>query len=207
MKLTTETKVFLGMIIATIAIIGGAAMFFTKPTPIFTRSELIPEGTATKGNPQAEIYLVEFSDFQCPACKAAQPFVANIVEKYKDKMVFAYRHFPLAQHPFSQKAAQASILAQKSGKFWEMHDLLFANQETLSDDTIISLAKQLFPPDADSFASDYREGVEIDKVRADLAAGEKLGVASTPTFFLNGKKLTLTTFADLEKAVAEAVKE
>ena len=82
-----------------------------------------------KGNPEAKAVLMEYSDFQCPACAAYQPIVKQIVEEFSaeggDKMVFVYRHFPLSQHKNSKKAASAAEAAGKQEKFWEMHDLIF----------------------------------------------------------------------------------
>lgn len=205
MKFTTETKVFLGIVIVTLLIIFAASFSMTKPIPTFSRAEMIPDGTATKGNPQAEIYLVEFSDFQCPACKSAQPFVDAITEKYKDKMIFAYRHFPLAQHAFSTNAALAAEAAAKQGKFWEMYSLLFANQEKFNDNLWKDLANQL-KLNPDQFDADMKNADLKTKIDNDQSAGEKFAVTATPTFFLNGKKLDLNTFTDLEKAVSDLIK-
>ena len=129
MKLTGETKLFLGILIGTAVIIGAAAVLLTKQAPILSRADLVPASAHTKGNVEAKIYLVEFSDYQCPACLAAKPVVDAIIKQYQDQLLFSYRNFPLDQHPFGQKAAQAAEAAGAQGKYWEMYDLLFANQE------------------------------------------------------------------------------
>lgn len=86
-----------------------------------------------KGNQSAQVVIVEFSDFQCPACKAAEPYVQQILQNYAGKIVLYYRNFPLTQlHPFAEKAAEASECANEQGKFWEYHDLLFQNQQEWS---------------------------------------------------------------------------
>ncbi len=205
MKLTNESKIFLGIIAVTSIIIGIASVVLTKPAPTFTTEEIMPKNTYAKGNPDAKIVLVEFSDFQCPACLAAKPTIDAIFTKYKDKMIFAYRHFPLDQHPFSHKAAQAAEAAGVQGKFWEMYDLLFANQEKFSDTIFSDLAKQL-SLDMTKFEADMKSTELTNRVGIDIADGTKFGVNSTPSFFLNGKKLELSSFDDLTKAVDEAVK-
>lgn len=206
MNFTSETKLFLGILVATAAIIGIGLVVMTKPTPSFSREELASAGAISKGNPNAKAYLVEFSDFQCPACAAFQASVNAITEQYKDKLLFVYRHFPLSQHPFAQKAAEAAEAANAQGKFWEMGDLLFANQSKFSDDLFPQLAQSL-QLDQLKFAKDMNDNVIKQKIQNDRAAGIRIGVNATPTFFLNGKKLNLTSFDDLKNAVAEAVKQ
>lgn len=204
MKLTSESKLFLGIIAISVAIIGIASVVLTKPAPTFSTTEVMPKGTYTKGNPNAKVVLVEFSDFQCPACLAVKPTLDAILAKYSDKMLFAYRHFPLDQHPFSHKAAQAAEAAGAQGKFWEMYDVLFANQLKFSDTLFSELAKQL-SLDMTKFEADMKSTDLTNRVGVDQADGTRFGVNSTPSFFLNGKKLELSSFDDLTKAVDEAV--
>lgn len=192
MQLTGESKFFLAIIGATIAVIAGAFMLLSRPAPTVSRQQLLPAGTYTKGNPNAITYLVEFSDFQCPACKAAKPVVDALVEKYKDKLVFGYRHFPLPQHQFAKPAALAAESAGIGGKFWEAYDLLFANQDNLSNEFLSSKFSQI-------------DSTLLPKIEKDLADGTSFGVNATPTFFLNGVKLTLASFDDLQKEVDKAV--
>lgn len=203
--MNSETKLFIGIIVATIALIAGAAFFLTKPAPGFSREQLIPKGAYTKGSANASTYLVEFSDFQCPACRAAKPIVEELVKENKDKLVFVYRHFPLDQHAFAQKAAEAVEAAGSQGKFWEMYDLVFDNQNNLSNELFTSLAAQL-KLDIGRFNQQLNDNTFQQKVLADRDAGLNLGVNGTPAFFLNGKKLNLTSLADLKKAVEEVIK-
>jgi protein-disulfide isomerase len=205
MKLTGETKFFLGIVALTIAIIIIAIPIFTKPAPILSRSDLLPDYVHTQGNKDAKVFLVEFSDFQCPACRTAKPIVDEILSKYKDKIVFGYRYFPLDQHPFGQKSAEAAEIAAQSGKFWEMGNLLFDNQDILSDETIASLAAQL-GLDKNSFAKDMTDHKYKDRVAKDRDYGVQIGISATPTFYLNGQKVDLSTYADLSTAVANALK-
>lgn len=204
MKLTNESKIFLGIIAISVLVIGIASVVLTKPASTFTTSEVMPKDSYTKGNTNAKVSLVEFSDFQCPACLTAKPAVDAIVTKHKDKMVFSYRHFPLDQHPFARKAAQAAEAAGAQGKFWEMYDLLFENQLKFSDTIFADLAKQL-SLDMSKFEEDMKSSALTNRIDSDQADGTRFGVNSTPSFFLNGKKLELSSFDDLTKAVDEAV--
>jgi protein-disulfide isomerase len=204
MKLTGESKVLLAIVGITAVIIALAAVVMTKPAPVFTRTELIPPGAHTKGNPDAANYLVEFSDFQCPACAAIKPLVDQIIKENEGNLLFVYRHFPLTQHPFAQKAAEAAEAAEAQGKFWEMFDLLFANQDKLSDSLFTELAAQL-KLDTTVFTADLSSGKYRESVLADLREGNRLGINATPTFFLNGRKLDLSSYADLKTAVEQAL--
>lgn len=208
MKFTSESKFFIGIIGATVIIILGALILFSKPTPekpALARQDLIAPDTRVIGNASASAFLVEFSDFQCPACKAFQPAVDIVVDKYKDRLLFAYRHFPLDQHPFAEESALTAEAAGEQGKFWEMGKLLFENQEKFSDDLWKELAKQL-GLDEKKYDEAFSSKPLKDKVDRDRAYGDQIGVNATPTFFLNGKKLELTSQADLVKAVEEAIK-
>jgi protein-disulfide isomerase len=205
MHLTSETKIFLGIIITTIVIVVVGVFLTSQPTKTYSREEMISSSTYTEGTPSAKLFLVEFSDYECPACKAFQPAVSAIVKKYKDKLVFGYRHFPLDQHPWAEKSALVAEAAGVQGKFWEMHDLLFENQEKMSDSLFPELEKQLKLDDV-KFQQSLADQKLKDKIAADKAFGIKVGIDATPTFFLQGKKLTLSSPADLTTEVDAAVK-
>ncbi len=204
-KLSGEAKLFLGIIGVTVALIVGALALFSQPAHAFSRSDLLPAGTPVKGNPDAKVFLVEFSDFQCPACKAVSPIVDALITQYKDTMVFGYRYYPLDQHPYGRKSAMAAAAAGEQGKFWEMHDLLLQNQDTLSDEAITNFAKQLNLR-MEAFTQDMASEKIKQRIDNDKAYGNQLGLQATPTFYLNGEKLDLTNFNDLKKAVEEAIK-
>lgn len=204
MKLTTESKLFISILAITGLVIGLSAFIFTKPAPTYSKEDLMKSDTYAKGAPNAKVILVEFSDFQCPACGAVKPTVDAVLAKHKDSMIFAYRHFPLDQHPFAQKAALAAEAAGIQGKFWEMYDLLFANQEKFSDTIFKDLAKQL-SLDETKFDSDMKSSSLENRIQRDIQDGLRFDINATPTFFLNGKKLELSTFDDLSKAVDEAI--
>lgn len=205
MNLTSETKIFIGIAIVTIAILVGGIFLFSQPEKTLSRGELLPSGTMTTGNASASAYLVEFSDFQCPACKAFKPTVDEVLAKYQDKLAFGYRHFPLDQHEWAETAAIAAVAAGKQGKFWEMYDYLFTHQDEFSKDFLASAPAELALDPAK-----FKEAINSEEVKnmvlKDRAAGLGFGVNSTPTFFLNGKKLNASSPQDLVAKVAAEVK-
>lgn len=146
-----------------------------------------------KGAKSPEVTLVEYSDFQCPACGAYYPLVKKVNEKYKEKIRFVYRHFPLAQHKNALLAAQIAEAAGLQNKFWQMHDMLFENQAEWSesnnvDDIFEKYAKSL-KLDVAKFRKDLSNESLKKKIDDDRQSGLSYGVNSTPTFYLNGVKL------------------
>lgn len=151
-------------------------------------------GDRTHSIGSGNITLVEFSDFQCPACFSVQAPLKQILDKYSDKVTFVYRHFPLSSiHKNAQLAAQAAEAAHLQGKFFEMHDKLFANQSvwgSMSDPRdefykyieTIGMDKEKFIADLDS------QGVK-DIVANDLLVATRYRLSGTPTFFVNGVKI------------------
>ena len=205
MSISGESKFFIGIGLATILIVVIGIAVMSKPAPVLEKSQLIPASASITGNKDAKTYLVEFSDFQCPACKSFHPLVKALVEKNREKLVFSYRHFPLDQHQQAMPAALASEAAGEQGKFWEMHDYLFDNQESLSEEFLLASWEKL-GLDKEKFEKAFKEKTYKDKILKDLADGRKFAVDATPTFFLNGKKLELFSQNDLEKTVSEAIK-
>ena len=206
MKLTGESKFFIGIILATVAIIIGGVFFMSKPEKLLEKSELIPAGSQIKGNSEASDYLVEFSDFQCPACGAFYPQVKSLVNANKDKLSLSYRHFPLDQHKMAVPAALAAEAAAEQGKFWEMHDYIFENQAGLSEEMLLSAGEKL-GLDKAKYEEAYKNKKYQEKVSKDLADGKRFSVNATPTFFLNGKKLNPVNFDDLKRSVEEELKK
>ncbi len=135
-----------------------------------------------------EVELLEYGDFECPYCRDAAPSVARALERMDGRARLRWRHFPIAsKHPHAQRAAEAAEAAGAQGRFWEMHDLLFANQRALEDDDLVGYAREL-GLDADRFAEDLRSGRFAEAVREDRAEGERLGVGGTPAFFVAGER-------------------
>lgn len=150
----------------------------------------------TKGAADPLITIIEYSDFQCPACKSVSPTLARLVESYPEQVQLVYRHFPLNQiHPNAQKAAEAAEAAGAQGKFWEFHDALFAGQvdwQGLSAsafrDYLVGLAAEL-ELDADQFANDLDNGVYAAYVTASEQEALGLGMPGTPSIILDGQLL------------------
>lgn len=143
-----------------------------------------------RGNPNAPVTIVEFSDFQCPFCRTAEPAIKEVLERYKDKVRFSYRDFPIARiHPMAKQAAEASRCAGEQGKFWEYHDLLYANQANLDQAGLIGHARTL-GLDMDRFSTCLTTGKFEALVESDLQVGIKAGVSGTPAFYINGVYLS-----------------
>ncbi len=148
----------------------------------------------TRGNLYAKNILVEYSDLQCPACGAYEPLIRQLMKDFDNQILLVYRHFPLSQHIHAELASQAAEAAGKQGQFWEMHDLLFDRQGSWenakdAEATFKGYAKELGLDEA-KFAADLNSD-EIKKlVDEDANGGLHAGVNSTPTFYLNGKKIT-----------------
>ncbi len=156
----------------------------------------------TKGAINRKIVMVEFSDFQCPFCATATKNVQEFMAKHKDQVTLVYKHFPLTQiHAEALPAAGAAWAANKQGKFWEYHDVLFANQSRLGEILYLETANSL-KLDLRKFNADRKIANEF--IVQDYQLGRKLGVDATPTFIMNGEVITgAATLADLEKALAK----
>lgn len=138
-----------------------------------------------KGPKDAKITIVEFSDYQCPACKSMSVIIDEVVKEYPNEVRLVYRNFPLSYHQFSFKAATAAEAAGKQGKFWEMHDLIFANNSQLSDDKFLEFAQEL-GLNIEQFKQDMASMEINDKIKRDLDEGQNtLQIRGTPTFYLN----------------------
>ncbi|OGV90441.1 hypothetical protein A3A66_03750 [Microgenomates group bacterium RIFCSPLOWO2_01_FULL_46_13] len=160
-----------------------------------------------RGSLDAKIMLLEYSDFQCPACKAYEPLVKKVLEEYSDEVFLVYRHFPLRQtHENAQLSAQAAEAAGKQQKFWEMHDLLFIKQEEWAEEKDFSVKLKSYAEELELNVDQFEKDLESDegkrKIDEDYASGLKFNVNATPTFFLNGKKLeNMRSFNDFKREI------
>jgi len=147
-----------------------------------------------RGNKDSSVVLIEYSDFQCPACKLYEGLLFQVQEQYGDRVAFIYRHFPLTQiHANADLAARASEAAGLQDKFWEMQDLLFTGQDQWSKlinaNSVFKGYAQELGLDLTKFQKDITSEAVRQQVVDDYARGLKVGVAGTPTFILNGVKL------------------
>lgn len=161
-----------------------------------------------RGDKNSKAVLVEYSDFQCPACAAYFPAVEQLIKDLGDKFVFVYRHFPLNQHANARPAAMAAEAAGKQGKFWEMYGLIFDNQIVWSNSAVAAeifegYARQL-ELDLIRYSLDLKDPILKTKVEADFQSGLVLGVNSTPTFYLNGRKLNAPRDYDEFKSIIQS---
>jgi protein-disulfide isomerase len=164
------------------------------------------------GKKGAPITVVEFSDFQCPFCSRAADTVTQLKKKYGDKVQLAFKHFPLPMHHEARPAAEASMCVNEQGsdKFWKFHDAMFKNQDKLDKASLEKYAK-----DSGADVKKFNECVNgkkyADIVQKDMEYGEKIGVKSTPTFFVNGQIVSgavpIETFSDIiDEELAEKKK-
>jgi protein-disulfide isomerase len=158
-----------------------------------------------RGNKNAKVVIVAFSDYQCPYCSRVEPTMTQIEQTYGDKVAIYFRNFPLppTMHPNAEKAAEAAQCANAQGKFWEMHDKLFANQGALAVDNLKQYAKDL-GLDTTKFNTCLDTNQMMSVVQADSAAGQQAGVSGTPTTFVNGKAIVGAYPFDAFKAAIDA---
>lgn len=139
------------------------------------------------GPDHAPVTVVEYGDFECPNCKQAAPAVKLLLERFSERVRFVYRHFPLEEvHPHALLAAEAAECAGAQGRFWQMHELLFANQEHLKPRQLQGYAEQL-GLDMALYTSEMDDHVYLQRVREHIDSGLKSGVRGTPCFFVNGR--------------------
>jgi protein-disulfide isomerase len=158
------------------------------------------------GNDNAIVTIVEYGDYECPHCAAAQPILAQILEHFGNRLRLVYRHFPMVEvHPLAGAAAEAAEFAGSRGLFWQMHQSIFANQHQLNVPLLIALAANLkLSPIAlrDALAS----GTFATKIQGDFMGGVRSGVNGTPTFFVNGVRHdSAYGVATLSSAIDQAI--
>jgi protein-disulfide isomerase len=172
------------------------AWFFARPSEgvnesVGTMADLgaVPDEWGM-GNPEAKLRIVEFGDYQCPACGYYHPIVKGIMEEFSDDVYFVFRHFPLVNaHQFATMAASAAEAAGRQGKYWEMHDLIMSNQQTwsrgMASSTFLRYARELGLNDV-QFQQDVRNPEILAKIERDFNTGIQLNINSVPSFFFNG---------------------
>lgn len=190
-------KQFIAVILVVIVGLFGVLMLTKKDDPASTNGSQSSQSQGsnhTVGAGNKKVTVVEFGDFQCPACKSYYPIVKEIKSSYGDDITFQFRHYPLTQiHPNATISARAAEAAGKQGKFFEMHDLLYENQDTWASSSnpspiFESFANQL-KLNIDQFKSDSADANTLAIINADTKAAQAAGANSTPTFVINGKKV------------------
>ncbi len=160
-----------------------------------------------KGDPNAPVTLVEYSDFQCPYCAKALPGIKELAAKYPQKLRVVFKHYPLGFHESARPLAIASMAAQEQGRFWEFHDVVFSNNSKLeaTDDAIAGYAKAA-GLDVERFNRDRKEKAEAyeKRVEKEIAQGNSVDVRGTPTLYINGKKVENRSLEGMSQMVEAA---
>jgi protein-disulfide isomerase len=152
------------------------------------RAQLDLEGAPSRGPSDAKVTIAVFSDFQCPFCRRGEAVLQRVLEKYGDKVRVVFLNRPLPMHAHARLAATAALAAGEQGHFWEFHDWLFSGQATLDRDGLLAEAGRL-GLDTARFTAALDSGRFDARIDADVAQATKLGVAGTPTFFVNGERI------------------
>jgi protein-disulfide isomerase len=182
-------KKVIGIIVGAIALIIGF-IWFTQPSEQAAGTP----SNHTLGSDSSGVVLIEYGDFQCPACGSYHPILQQVKEAYKDRVLFQFRHFPLeAIHVNARAGSRAAEAASMQNKFWEMHDMLFENQTAWSGAgdplSIFESYAQALGLDVAKFTTDYKSSTVNATINADITEGKNLGAESTPTFILDGEKI------------------
>jgi protein-disulfide isomerase len=181
-----------------------ASKFGSRPAPKLLDDPVpIPTlGSPVTGPANARITLVEFSDFQCPYCSKAVAQIDATLKAYPNDVRLIFKQYPLDSHPEAAISAAASLAAHRQGKFWPMHDVMFANRPKLSRQSILAWAKEI-GLDMNRFTADLDSDAIGKAVLRDRADGDKAGVEGTPTVFLNGQKYNGDLAPDAIKPVID----
>lgn len=143
---------------------------------------------AVRGDVDAVLEIVVFSDFECPYCARATPVIDSLFARHGGDVRFEYRHYPLPMNVHARRAAEAAVEARRQDAFWQYHDFLFAHQDRLTDADLVGYADSL-GLDAKAFAEALRENTHEEAVQVDVSLGLTLAVTGTPTFFVNGYRV------------------
>lgn len=219
-----KNKTFLIIGLITLVIFIGGTFLFSKgggtnvSTKVVNSSLLVPQnaiitsgfanGDYLPASTSASTTFVEFGDYECPACGLYSPLIKQLLTEFAGKINYVFRNYPLAQHKNAQISSYAVEAAGLQGKYWQMHERVYATQadwSNLSDPTSVftSYVKDL-NLDVNKFSTDINSSVLKDKVQNDLNDGITVGITETPTFYLNGQKITLTGSYDQLKGLVQS---
>ena len=173
----------------------------SEPAPLVQNISV--DNDPSRGAANASVTIVEFTDFQCPACAAMHPVLEEVIKSHGNKVRFVVRDFPLSQHEWAQKAAEAANAAHAQGKFFEYIAILFKNQKALDVSSLKKYASEL-GLDRAQFDAALDRGIHAEEVRKDIEDGRMYGVSSTPTIFINGVRLRTVSPDALKEAIERA---
>ena len=218
-----RNKAFILVLVGTFVLLLGGILLFTKDnssvsTKTVSSSILVPQasyqtsgfvnGTYLPASASAKVTFVEFGDYECPACAIYNPYIKQLLSEFAGQITYVFRNYPLPQHknaPISSFAAESAGL---QGKYWEMHEKIFASQNdwaNLSDptDVFVGFAQEL-ELDTAKFLTDLSSDEVKNKVKNDTNDGNAVGLTETPTFYINGQKVSLTGSFDQLKSIIES---
>jgi protein-disulfide isomerase len=168
--------------------------------------EIDLSGSPSKGPEDAPVKIAVFTDFQCPYCAKLAEMIDQVVDKYTEKIRVVFKNYPIRSHQYAEKAALAALAADRQGKFWEFHDLLFADYRNLDDEKVREFAREL-NLDMEKFESDWSDPRLSAHIQTDTRQGSQAGVRGTPTVFINGRRLKDRSLEGFSKMIDEALKE
>lgn len=205
------------VILAAIVVILGGVFWFTRDKSSSKTSSSSNSAALSNhviGQNAKKVNLTEYGDFQCPACGAYYPLTKQILQKYQNDIAFQFRNFPLSSiHQNARAAARAAEAADKQGKYWEMHDLLYEQQKSWETSSNASSVFEGYATQLglklDQYKTDYASNGVNDTINADYDEGQKLNITGTPTFFLQGKKIDNSpqNIDDFSKLIDQAIKD
>ncbi len=202
------------MAIVCVAILGWAVLMFSgnssSPTAQSVDPAILVRPDSNKiATDSAKVTVVEFGDYQCPACAMAAPVTKQLLKEYEGRINFVFRHFPLPQHGNAMLAAKAAEAAGEQGKYWQMHELLYTNQtawenQSSAAEIFAGYAKEIGLNDT-QFRDTMNSNKFFDKINGDRNDGETAGVNSTPTFYINGVKTAGFSAPSLKQQIEKAL--
>lgn len=210
--MSKEAKIITGIGVITLIVLFGSMFLLSSSSNQVDNSKLSDETILKKNNnhkiatDSAKVTIVEFADFQCPACGQAYPQIKQVLNDFAGKINYVYRHFPLPQHQNAILAAKSAEAAGEQGRFWEMSEFLFTRQPEWSEKTnakevFINYAKSL-DLNTDQFSQDIDSDKFLSTINKDKEDGTSVEVTSTPTIFINNKKFTkVASYANLSEVI------
>ncbi len=194
-----------------VAVVGVVVYSATKKTPgrSVEKPKEVQVDDHVRGKAGSKVYLVEYADYECPACHEWEPTVEKITKEYGDRVAFIFRNYPLTDiHINAKAAAKAAEAAGLQGKFWEMHDLIYAKYSDWANARKSEQAKfeemaQSLGLDMTKFKADYLSNAVEDRINSDIESAKTMKVGGTPTFFLNGEKIELGSISSGEQKLRD----
>jgi len=203
--------ILIAVALATIGFLGYKLIsYISTPTTAGNEALAVTDADWVRGNKEAKVTLVEYADFECPACAAYEPLVERLIQDFPEQLRVVSRHYPLINiHKNAMPASQAAEAAGKQGKFWEMGKVLYERQEewvelSNSEDKFSEYAREL-GLNEEQFLSDYDSQPVKDKINADILTSQRLRLSYTPSFLLDGRLISPKNYDEFKKLVEDEI--